>query len=257
MAYLVRRLLENTSNEGFLKAKFSDRASAEALLRDPATLISRRTETFSNVGPDWDRDGDHIQTDGSRNGHARNGHTSDRETPPGDSYENAPLVNFVHDETQEKMQTALRDVRSRLGRQYPLVINGQKVTTGEWMPSLNPSNPAEVVGSVAAAGIPEAEQAVKAAREAFKTWCRVSVEHRAQLLERAAQIMDRRRYELSAFEVFEVGKGWAEADGDIREAIDFLLFTRSRCASSADRKLTQHVLGEESYQHYWPRACRS
>ena len=51
------------------------------------------------------------------------------------------MVNFVHKQTQEQMLTALRDVRGRLGKQYPLVINGQKITTGKWMPSTNPSNP--------------------------------------------------------------------------------------------------------------------
>ena len=280
MAYLVRRLLENTSNEGFLKAKFSDKASAAQLLRDPKTLIARRTAELSTVGPDWSRDGKRIEPDGSQrdNGGAsippirfssevaakldRHGHQSSssshadlntRETPPGDSYENAPLVNFVHREAQEKMQNALRDVRARFGAQYPAVINGQKVSTGKWMPSVNPSNPAEVVGSVAEAGIPEAEAAVKAAGAAFTHWCRVSVEHRAQLLERVAQIMDRRRYELSAVEVYEVGKPWTEADGDIREAIDFLLFYAQQMRIMARPRLTQHVLGEESYQHYWPR----
>ncbi|MDQ6861078.1 MAG: L-glutamate gamma-semialdehyde dehydrogenase [Verrucomicrobiota bacterium] len=243
MAYLVRRLLENTSNEGFLKAKFSDKASAYQLLRDPKTLV-RQT-------PGQQRNGHHVEPDGSRNGYAHPGNT--RETPPGDSYENAPLVNFVHREAQDKMQTALRDVRSRFGTQYPAVINGQKVSTGKWMPSVNPTNPSEVVGSVAEAGVPEAEAAVKAAGDAFKDWCRVSVEHRAQLLERVAEIMDRRRYELSAFEVYEVGKPWAEADGDIREAIDFLLFYAQQMRIMGRPKLTQHVLGEESYQHYWPR----
>jgi hypothetical protein len=63
--------------------------------------------------------------DGSRQ--SRNGHSL--ETPPGDSYENAPLVNFVHRQTQEQMRTALRDVRARFGQKYPLVINGQKIMT--------------------------------------------------------------------------------------------------------------------------------
>jgi RHH-type transcriptional regulator, proline utilization regulon repressor / proline dehydrogenase / delta 1-pyrroline-5-carboxylate dehydrogenase len=251
MAYLVRRLLENTSNEGFLKAKFSDKASAHQLLRDPATLVAKRTRQVSTIGPGKLRDDGFVQTDGTRDGAMRNGDS--RDTPPGDTYENAPLVNFVHQETQEKMLSALRDVRARLGTQYPLVINGQKITTGKWMASLNPSRPDEVVGSVAEAGIPEAEQALSAAREAFQKWCRTSVEHRAELLERAAAIMDRRRYELSAVEVFEVGKGWAEADGDIREAIDFLLFYAQQMRILGRPKLTQHVLGEESYQHYWPR----
>ncbi len=65
--------------------------------------------------------------------------------------------------------------------------------------------------------------------------------------------MDRRRFELSALEVYEVGKAWAEADGDIREAIDFLLFYAQQMRIMGRPKLTQHVLGEESYQHYWPR----
>ena len=236
MAYLVRRLLENTSNEGFLRAKFSDNASAMQLLRDPRSLIGGTHSVASIEDVD----------------HARNG-ASNRETPPGDSYENAPLVNFVHTQSQEQMRTALREVRARFGKQYPLVIDGEKITTGKWMRSLNPSQPSEIVGAVAEAGIPEAERAVQAARKAFRHWCRVSVEHRAQLLERVAQIMDRRRFELSAVEVYEVGKAWAEADGDIREAIDFLLFYAQQMRILGRPKLTQHVPGEESYQHHWPR----
>ncbi len=243
MAYLVRRLLENTSNEGFLRAKFSDNASALALLRDPSTLISKRLREVAEVEPDGRLD---LGTDSSRNG-------ATRETPPGDSYENSPSVNFVHRQSQEQMRTALRDVRKRFGQQYPLVINGQKITTGTFTPSINPSNPSEIVGSVAEGGIPEAEAAVKAARAAFGEWSRVSVSERAALLERVAAIMDRRRFELSAFEVFEVGKPWAEADGDIREAIDFLLFYAQQMRVMGRPRLTQHILGEESYQHYWPR----
>ncbi|MGI9088947.1 MAG: proline dehydrogenase family protein [Chthoniobacterales bacterium] len=244
MAYLVRRLLENTSNEGFLRAKFSDNASAAQLLRDPSlVVVSKRLQETSQVEPDGS-----LEVDGA---HSRNG--ASRETPPGDSYENAPLVNFVHRQSQEQMRTALREVRAGFGKKYPLVIDGQRVSTEKWMHSLNPSNPSEIVGSVAEAGIPEAESAVKAARKAFKTWRHTSVNQRAELLERVAAIMDRRRFELSALEVYEVGKPWAEADGDIREAIDFLLFYAQQMRILGRPTLTQHVLGEESYQHYWPR----
>ena len=131
MSYLVRRLLENTSNEGFLRAKFSDNQSAAQLLRDPDELITKE-ETLLVPSP-----------------HSSNG---ERDTPPGDTYENAPMLNFVHRQTQEQMRAALRDVRDRFGREYPLMIDGEKVTTGKWMPSLNPSAPNEIVGSVAEAG---------------------------------------------------------------------------------------------------------
>src|SRR3989440_1006691 len=231
MSYLVRRLLENTSNEGFLKAKFSDNASAMQLLRDPTDVLKSGARPAATSG--------------------RNGSSLD--TPPGDTYENAPLVNFVHRSSQEKMRTAIEEMRGRLGQKYPLVIDGQKIWTDNLINSINPSSPKQVVGAVAEAKIPEAEAAVKAASKAFEHWRCVSIEHRAELLERVATIMDRRRFELSALEVFEVGKPWAEADGDIREAIDFLLFYAQQMRLRGLPRLTQHVPGEESYQHYWPR----
>src|SRR5438874_2458644 len=233
MSYLVRRLLENTSNEGFLRAKFSENVSEETLLRDPADLVAQ--------GPNGSR---HLEVN-------RDGAFLD--IPPGDIYENAPLVNFVYEQNQDRMRDALAHVRTQLGQKYPLVINGEKVWTEKTIASINPSSPEDVVGHVAEAGIPEAGRAVKAARDAFEKWSRTSFETRCRLLERTADIMHRRRFELSALEVFEVGKAWAEADGDIREAMDFCRFYAHEMRLIGRPRLTQHVLGEESYQHYWPR----
>jgi RHH-type proline utilization regulon transcriptional repressor/proline dehydrogenase/delta 1-pyrroline-5-carboxylate dehydrogenase len=151
------------------------------------------------------------------------------------------------------MRSAIEEMRPKLGRKYPIVIDGQKIWTANFIDSINPSSPTQVVGAVAEATVDHAEQAAAAAKKAFQHWCRVSVEHRARLLEKVATIMDRRRFELSALEVFEVGKPWAEADGDIREAIDFLLFYAQQMRVRGLPRLTQHVPGEESYQHYWPR----
>ena len=241
MSYLVRRLLENTSNEGFLRAKFSENISAAELLRDPKELVRQNRANLPEAT---------IPTI-AEDRHPKNG--ASIESPPGDIYENSPLVNFVYQETQEKMRTALREARNRFGEKYPLVIGGEKVWRDKLTPSVNPSAPKEIVGYVAEAGIPEAERAVKAARAAFDRWSRTPFEERARLLEGAAAIMDRRRYELSALEVFEVGKPWVEADGDIREAIDFCRFYAERMRQIGRPRLTQHVPGEESYQHYWPR----
>jgi RHH-type transcriptional regulator, proline utilization regulon repressor / proline dehydrogenase / delta 1-pyrroline-5-carboxylate dehydrogenase len=234
MSYLVRRLLENTSNEGFLRAKFSDNVSTAELLQDPRELVNGVTP--SPPGPA-------IASMDGRNGAGA----------PGDDYANASLVNFVHREAQEKMRAALREVRGRLGQKYPLVIGGEKVWTQKLLNSVNPSRPNEVVGSIAEAGIPEADRALRAARRAFEKWSRTPFEERCALLERVASILDRRRFELSAVEVFEVGKAWAEADGDIREAIDFCVFYAHEMRRIGPPRLTQQVLGEESYQHYWPR----
>src|SRR5205809_4304089 len=246
MSYLVRRLLENTSNEGFLRAKFSEHVSATQLLRDPRDLVNGAVEAAVSAAPAKGFAGDTSAANFSRNG-------ATLEMPTGDIYRNASLTNFVYPESQEKMRAALREVRTRFGQKYPLVIDGREVWTDKLLPSLNPSAPDQIVGLVAEGGIPEAESTAKAARRAFESWSRTPFEERCQLLERVATILDRRRFELSAVEVFEVGKAWAEADGDIREAMDFCLFYAQQMRLRGNPRLTQHVLGEESYQHYWPR----
>src|SRR5436190_1362230 len=224
MSYLVRRLLENTSNEGFLRAKFSEHVSATQLLRDPRDLVNGENPPSTTIIPSAagslgpSRTGIFARDDGA----GRNG--ANREMPPGDTYKNASLTNFVYPESQEKMRAALREVRARFGQKYPIVIDGKEVWTDKLLPSLNPSAPDQIVGLVAEAGIPEAESAAKAARRAFESWSRTPFEQRCQLLERVAAILDRRRFELSAVEVFEVGKAWAEADGDILEALLMEIF---------------------------------
>src|SRR3989440_4652816 len=249
MSYLVRRLLENTSNEGFLKAKFSDKAGPEQLLRDPRALIGKRPPVAAAVSA---ASGNRPAGDTpAATAHSRNGQSLD--TPPGDIYENSPLVNFVHAKSRERMRSAIEEMRAKLGAKYPIVINGQKIWSDNLIDSINPSRPTQVVGAVAEATIEHADQAVAATKKAFQHWCRLNVETRAEVLEKVATIMDRRRFELSALEVFEVGKPWAEADGDIREAIDFLLFYAQQMRVRGLPRLTQHVPGEESYQHYWPR----
>src|SRR5947199_1177451 len=236
MSYLVRRLLENTSNEGFLRAKFSENVPAEELLRDPREILR-----------------------GSRNGvlppsnATINMTTTTPKTQPGAHYENAPLTNFALPENQEKMRAALREQRKQFARKVPLTINGEKIWTDNMFSSVNPSQPDQIVGYAAEAGLPEAERAVAAARMAFEKWRRTSFEERCQLLERAAKILERRRFEISALEVFEVGKPWAQADGDIAEAIDFCTFYARQMRLMGRPRLTQNVPGEESYQHYWPR----
>src|SRR5216110_3288963 len=236
MAYLVRRLLENTSNEGFLRAKFSDNVPAAELLRNPKEILHR-----------------------SRNGvlpplnSTINMTKNTPKTQPGAPYDNAPLTNFALPENQEKMRAALREQRKQFGRKVPLTINGEKIWTDKMFSSVNPSQPDQIVGYAAEADIPEAERAVAAARAAFEKWRRTSFEERCQLLERVAEILERRRFELCALEVFEVGKPWAQADGDIAEAIDFCTFYARQMRLIGRPRLTQNVPGEESYQHYWPR----
>src|SRR6516162_3491071 len=247
MAYLVRRLLENTSNEGFLRAKFAENVPAKELLRDPKELIK---SSAAPIGlPAVASAKTSYRGEPSESNHKN---AASLNVTAGHSFRNAPLVSFIYKDSQDKMQSALREVRKRLGEKHPLYIGGEKIWTDNLTPSVNPAEPTEIVGYGTEAGIEEAERAVKAARAAFEKWRWTPVEERARLLERAADILERRRYELSAIEVFEVGKPWSEADADIREAIDFWRFYAQQMLRLGRPKLTQRVPGEDSYHHYWP-----
>jgi RHH-type transcriptional regulator, proline utilization regulon repressor / proline dehydrogenase / delta 1-pyrroline-5-carboxylate dehydrogenase len=221
MSYLVRRLLENTSNEGFLRATFNEHVPPGTLLRDPAkaTLTRHRVEH--------------------------------RETMDKDHFKNEPLTDFRIADNRRLMQDALQAARKDFGRKYPLVIGGSEAWTEREISSINPARPSEVVGRVAKGGRADADAALAAARAAFPKWSRTSVEERARVLEQAGELMRRERFGLAALEVFETGKPWMEGDADVAEAIDFCNFYAGEM-----RRIAAHQYptpGETSVHHYIPR----
>ncbi|RKY88011.1 L-glutamate gamma-semialdehyde dehydrogenase [candidate division KSB1 bacterium] len=139
-------------------------------------------------------------------------------------FKNTPLIDFSVEENRKKMEEALDYVSSQFGNHYDIVINGEKVKTGETFNSINPSNKDEIVGVFEKADIETANKAVEAASDLFKSWKNVDPFTRARYLWKAAEIMRRRRIELAAWMVMEEGKNWIEADADVAEAIDFLEF---------------------------------
>jgi 1-pyrroline-5-carboxylate dehydrogenase len=138
------------------------------------------------------------------------------------TYRPEPLTDFSDPKNRTAMEAALATVKGELGRSYPLIINGERVTTANILVSTNPGCPEEVVGNIAKATRSHIDLALEAADAAFRQFRRLSAEERARYLYRGAAIMRRRKFELAAWEVFEAGKTWAEADGDVAEAIDFL-----------------------------------
>src|SRR5262249_15995024 len=135
--------------------------------------------------------------------------------------QNVPLTDFSREESRRAMKRALDEVAGQLGHSYPLVINNQNVPTAITMDSLNPSHYRQVVGRCGRATPSQAEQAIAAAQAAFAGWRDISPQERAAYLFQAAEVMRRRRFELAAWQVYECGKQWREADADVAEAIDY------------------------------------
>ncbi len=203
MAYFVRRLLENTANESFLRLTFAAGEQVDKLISAPVT------------SPDLDQPYEHVPRI-----------VPTRVEEPA-RFANMPHLDFARAENRTRFAAALAQLRAGesvvgLGKHWPLWIGGQAVEAAEKLTSINPACPDEVVGTVAYGGEAEARQARDAALAAFPAWRQTAARERAAVLFRAAELMRGELFELAALEVFEAGKAWREADADVDEAIDFL-----------------------------------
>ncbi|MGC1685270.1 MAG: aldehyde dehydrogenase family protein, partial [Candidatus Acidiferrales bacterium] len=171
---------------------------------------------------------------------------------PRGEFINEPFVDFKNAANRKKMEDALASVKSQFGKEYPLVIGGERITTKEKIQSTNPSRPGEVIGIFQKATVEMANQAVEAAASAFERWKRVPAQERVACVYRTAEILRKRRYELDAWLVYEIGKTWPEADADIAELIDFCeYYGREAERLAAPQPLTP-MRGEKNYLRYIP-----
>jgi len=167
-------------------------------------------------------------------------------------FKNEPSIDWSNPENTRRMRVAIEKVRNELGREYDLVIGGRRVKTAEKTESLNPAKPSEIVGVHQAAGAAEVEPAMQAALKAFETWKYSTVEERTNLLFRVSHLLRERKFELMAWMVFEVGKNWPEADGDIAELIDFCDFYALEALRLAKSEPPVQLPGERDWLRYIP-----
>jgi 1-pyrroline-5-carboxylate dehydrogenase len=139
-------------------------------------------------------------------------------------FTNEPVLDFTKPANRKKQLAAIAKVRAELGREYPILIGGERILLDQKFHSTNPSNPSEILGTFQKGNAEVAARAVEVAVAKFEEWKRVPSARRAEYLFKAASLMRKRRFELNAVMMLEVGKSWPEADADTAEAIDFLEF---------------------------------
>jgi RHH-type transcriptional regulator, proline utilization regulon repressor / proline dehydrogenase / delta 1-pyrroline-5-carboxylate dehydrogenase len=222
MAYLVRRLLENTSNESWLRAGFLHDADPDQLLASP----HRRTAMpRTNGSPDAI---EHTQL------------TSDRDDPmalyqperhalsPADIHvgDGRPFLN------EPTRDFSFEPVRATFAK----AVEKAKVP------------------DVANDGTPDdALKAIAQAHEAFTAWRDTDPYERARIISRAAEIMRERRDELSGVVIKENGKDWANADADVCEAIDFCAYYARQSVNLFNPTRIGRFIGELDESWYQPR----
>ncbi|MEH2329093.1 L-glutamate gamma-semialdehyde dehydrogenase [Nostoc sp.] len=215
MAYLIRRLLENTANSSFLRQNLENRP-IEELLAPPIVK-----EEKNSLTPDSD-------------------------------FLGAADTDYAEEEVRIKAAQAFQNVRQQLSKTYLPLINGEYVNPPEFVDSLNPSNFSEVIGKVGLISVEQAEQAMQAAKAAFPGWKKTPAKQRADILRKAGDLMEERRAELSVWVVLEVGKPVKEADGEVSEAIDFCRYYADEI-ERLDKGVNYDISGETNHYIYQPR----
>ena len=216
MAYLIRRLLENTANSSFLKQSLENRP-LEELLAAPTT--KGKTTIYDIIKP---------------------------------VFPNVADSDYANAQQRQKVLEAIDQVRLQLGKTYLPIINGEYINTAQIVNSINPSNPKEVVGKIGLVSVEQAEQAIQAAKAAFSGWKNTPVRERTRILRKAADLMEKSRHELVAWMVLEVGKPFHQCNGEVSEAIDFCYYYADEM-ERLEQGYKYDIAGETDRYYYQPR----
>jgi RHH-type transcriptional regulator, proline utilization regulon repressor / proline dehydrogenase / delta 1-pyrroline-5-carboxylate dehydrogenase len=226
MAYLVRRLLENTSNESFVRHRFAEGRDLDDLLAAPKVRqLPARTEP--SVRPDTDPDA------------------------PG-AYRPEPLREWRRAGVRAAFAVAVDEIFDAAPIEVPALIAGDEVWPAALLRSVDPADPDVEVATAASCTADHVDAAVAAARSVEPRWRGTPEPERAAVLFRAGSWMRAHRDRLAALQCREVGKPWDQADADVCEAIDFCEYYGRellRLAAGADDVL-QSPPGESNRMTY-------
>ncbi|MCE2929182.1 MAG: proline dehydrogenase family protein, partial [Candidatus Caenarcaniphilales bacterium] len=189
MSYLVRRLLENTANDSFLKQGFLNKSSEDELLLEPhfsqylkASFVS--SETFTNSAG----------------------------------------IDFYDGKNRNLAFRSISDLCSELyeNKSYPLLIASGKVFSDIGFESVNPASTKHVLGRVSLASYSHCDHAIYEAKQSQKVWAALNVIKRAEVLKKLAKEVENFRMRFIGLLVLEAGKTWLDADAEVSELVDFL-----------------------------------
>ncbi|HEY4223991.1 MAG TPA: bifunctional proline dehydrogenase/L-glutamate gamma-semialdehyde dehydrogenase, partial [Myxococcota bacterium] len=218
MAYLVRRLLENTSNSGFLKLSHHDGVDVKKLMQPPAPVgVNERAPPMKR--------GDLTST-----------------------FQNCALADFSRLETRDAFAKAVTAVKLPIA--VPVVVAGKATTSAKQMARFSPSELNKKVADVSLGTVADVDAAVASAKSAWPAWRDRPIEERAALLEKLADAIESDRWAMAALQCFEVGKPWKEADGDVAEAVDFCRYYARMALKELAPVKQGNVWGEDNTLSY-------
>ncbi len=206
VAYLVRRLDENTSTENYLRASFDMQVGNEKFLEQEQRFLNSVNERHT------------ISTQSRR--HLLVRENADLEFSRG-IFVNQHDADGTNPALRQSLTEAISKQYARDDFQFPLEIGGTDIWSAQTEAGVDPSSEGRIWYQYCVAQKPEIDQAVEAARSATTAWDSLGAGNRAHLLGQAAKIMESERTQTIAIMSRDAGKTFAEADPEISEAIDF------------------------------------
>lgn len=214
MAYLVRRLLENTSNQSFVRLYSHDRKRPEDLLAAPQAHMP---EPAQQVAP-------------KENAMM--------------SFVNCPWTDFTDGQRRSEFEKSIAAIAQSFPRPVPVVVGKEQRWSAEPSKRGCPSESNTVVSLVSMASSQDADDAIALATKAFGDWNKTPVQQRGALLERLGDSLQTDRDELAALISWEVGKPWREADAEVAEAIDFCRYYAQQAQIELGARVQAALPGE-------------
>jgi len=167
-------------------------------------------------------------------------------------FRNEAYADFTQPEIRRAMEAAQQLVRTRLGREYPLILGGERIFSEAKLTSVNPARTDEIVGLHQKATPDLADQAVETAWSNFRVWSKTPAEDRIRMALRTAAIIRERKFEFNAWLLFEAGKTWPEAEAEVAEAIDFCEYYAREMARLSGSQDVVQMPGERDEMRYLP-----
>jgi len=230
MAYLVRRLLENTANEGFIHQHQNANTSIEGLLAPPTVQHPSSSFTQQTQTP-----------------------IPSQESEDRQDFKNEPLTDFSQRDSHLPIEHALTNLRRQLGETYGYPVPNRVTPSGPELMTVNPSQPDEIIARFQSLSPHDIEPIIESAKAALNIWRLTPVSTRINWLFNTASLMRTRRSELIAWEILETGKPWREADADVAEAIDFLEFYGRDMRRICELPQLRSEPGEYNQRQHRPR----
>ncbi|WP_081273909.1 bifunctional proline dehydrogenase/L-glutamate gamma-semialdehyde dehydrogenase PutA [Acetobacter pasteurianus] len=198
LAYLVRRLLENGANSSFVNQIGDSAIPLSSLIENPIDVARRYTPYGAP-------------------------HTEIRN--PRDLFAperiNSAGVDLADDKVLSALATGIKDA-PQTWEASPMVVGVKK--KGAFRPVTNPADRRDVVGKVSYAMPDVVTKAVDAAQKGQQDWANRSPAERADILQKASDILEERTDDLLALLGREAGKSLPNAVAEVREAVDFLRY---------------------------------